>query len=488
VLTALVASADTDTHLRAISALGDLGQEKAEGLLSSLLEVGSDDEYQAAAKALAQLSPETTLAKLRVALRSTNDQRRTTALSAILGSQLPGVTPLLVEALHGDDVALVREAVQYLARKPDAALEPDLTALLDSDDRQIQRSVLRALSRLHTPSALETLKKLADSDTLGTFARNELDRLPGAPEEIRARRIREVEHGGTTGLAALAADTSVAAQAAVLSYFSGSDADISELPHVVQRASPSTVEQLVRSVTTAGPTKERALIAGLVLRGDPRFVDVLRTAARESPHDTDDEATRTLALRGLVQLGDGETTPLLEDLAKANEPSARALAAELLGQRPDADALPLLEALAADPDASVVSAALSQLETRAPDRAVTLARRAYDAAAADDRPSLLSSLGSFRSGLAMPLYDLALRDEDENVVVNGLRMLGGTQSPESAARLLAVAADGNRSQDVRAEAARALRGLGGPLVRANGALLDQLDPQSEREAFTCNAR
>ena len=483
VLTALVLHADPDTHLRAISALGELGQAKAEALLGSLLTVGSDEELQAAAKALRQLSAEHALTALRAALRSPNGKRRASALSALASSDLPGVTTMITEALRGRDVSLARAALRHLANEPDASLEPEVIALLGRDDRYIQRFAIRALARLGTPSALDALRKLDETSPLVGFARAELDHVPGTEAEARARRIRDLERGSVGTLRALAADPASAAQDAVLRYFSGSAPDSAHLQSVVASAPPSTVERLIARASTADAAQQQALIDGLAARGDPSFVAVLRAAARD-----ENDGVRRSAVRGLVQLGDGDSAELLAGLVKATDPSERAFAAELLGMRPDADTAALLEALAGDHDVEVVTTALSQLRAVAPERAVALATRAYQSASPEDRTTLLSALGDLPGGLAIPLYERALQDSDESVVLNGVRSFGQLQRPGSAQRLLAVATDANRSQEVRVAAAQALRALGGPLVRDHRGLLDALDPPDVTEGYVCSAR
>ena len=484
VLTTLIAHADTETHLHAISALGELKQKKAEPLLTSLLEVGSDEEYRAAAKALTEVAPESAVATLQSALHSANGERREAALSALASSKLPGVAPILTDALRGDDLPLARDALRQLALEPDASLEPEITALVARDESQLQRSAIHALARLGTASATATLARLADSDGVGEWVRSELDRLPGTPEEIRARHIQNLAHGAVRTLSALARDPSEPAQSAVLGYFSKDDSNIRQLQNVVAIAPSSTVQQLVERAGSS-PQQKQALINGLVARGDPAFAQVLRAAARDENEDI-----RRSAVRGLVQLGDDESSELLQTAARSTDAGERGFAAELLGARTGADGLLLLEALATDPDAGVATAALGQLQSSAPELAATLAKRAYQAASAADRPTLLSSLSGLRGGLAMPLYELALQDTDESVVLSGVQSLGQLQGPASAGRLLAVASDASRSEDVRRSAAQALRALGGPLVRANRTLLDTLEPADATDAtedYTCNA-
>ncbi len=483
VLETLVAHAESETHLHAISALGELDQAKAAPVLGSLLEVGSDDEYRAAATALAQLTPETALSKLQVSLRSTSGGRRQLALTVIMGLKLPGVPELLTGILRSRDPLLAPIALQVLSGKPDASFEPELTDILSQGNPYLQRYAVRALSRLGTASAVATLQKSSASEELGDAIRNELESSPGTADEVRARHIQNLGRGTARPLVALARDPSEAAQDAVFSYFSGSEPSPSEWQIVAQSATTGTVQRLLDRASSAAPAERLALINGLAARGDPQFSGVLRDAARG-----EDQVIRRNALRGLVNMGDADASAELASLARSNDATERSFGAELLSARPDAEATSLLETLATDSNADVVNSALAGLQTRAPELAATLAQRAYQTADAEDRPTLLASLSGLSGTLAMPIYDLALKDPEDDTALAAIRALEQMQGPESAQRLLALASDTNRSAEVRSNAAASLLALGGPLVRANRALLDTLRGPSETAEYVCNAR
>jgi HEAT repeat protein len=479
VLSTLVRDADFETHVHAISALGELGDAKAAPLLSTLLEVGSAEEFQAAAQALAKLSPKTILGQLQTLVHSPNADRRDDAMSAIAQLDLPGVLPILAQALRGDEVPLIQSALQRLSQTPEASLEPEITALLDRGDESIHRFAIHALARLETPSARSTLQKLADSETLGPWVRDELGRAPAASDEARAQRIRNVAEGSTSALHALARDPSAAAQDAVFGYFSGSGEHSRQLEEIVDLAPMNTVQRLVQLESSAGLAERQALTQGLAEREDPKFVEALRAAM----HDEDNEV-RHRALRGLVELGDTEALEALTRLVTATDVSERGFAAQLLGAHPDPSALSQLETLASDRETEVLTAALGSLQTSSPELAARLAQRAFQAASSQDKPALLSTLGDLPSALKLPLFDLALQDSEEEVVLTAVQSLG--EGPGSAERLLRLVTDADRSQTVRATAAEALRALGGPLAQGNRALLDSLAPAEPAEAYTCS--
>ena len=482
VLSSLVVHGERDAHLHAISAIGELGQAKGIALLLPLLQLGSDEEYRAAASALATLSPGTVLDSLQSSQGSTTSQRRALALSAIGGLDLPGVAAVLGAALHSKEPALARIALQRLTNKPEPSLEPDITALLSGDDTNLARLAVRALGRLGTPSALASLEKISNSESLAGWAESELERTPSAPDDVRARRIRTLAQGNNRALRALSEDPSESAQAAVLSYFSAPDRNPTEFATAIELAPASTVQHLVEDARPAGPQLQLALINGLVARGDPRFTDVLRAAA----HD-DDEGVRQSALRGLVESGDEESLRAAARLAKDSDPSQRSFAVELLGSRPDPEATAQLEALAADADANVASAAINDLQARAPEVAAQLAERAYRAASAEDRPTLLSSLSGLKGSLAMRVFDLATHDPDDTTASSAVQSIAQLQGPEIAEKLLTIASDPGRSEALRASAAQELAHLGGPLARSNQALLDTLRGQSDESVSLCRA-
>jgi HEAT repeat protein len=404
-------------------------------------------------------------------------------LTVIMGLKLPGVIELVTHILRARDPLLAPIALQVLSSKPDAALEPELTDILSQGDPYLQRYDVRALARLGTPSAIATLQKSSDSEELGDWARNELEATPGTTDEVRARHIQNLGRGSPRPLVALARDPAEAAQNAILGYFSGSDPSPSEWRVVAETATASTVQRLLDRASSAEPAQQLALIDGLAARGDPKFAGALRDAARG-----EDQVIRRYALRGLVNLGDEDANAALASLVRSDDAAERSFGAELLSTRPDAEATALLETLATDSNADVVNSALGGLQMRAPELAATLAQRAYQQADAEDRPTLLGSLGGLAGTLAMPIYDLALRDPDDDTVLGAIRALQQMQGPESAQRLLAVANETNRSAEVRSNAAASLIALGGPLVRANRALLDALAGPTETAEYVCNAR
>ncbi|MET0795185.1 MAG: HEAT repeat domain-containing protein, partial [Polyangiaceae bacterium] len=253
------------------------------------------------------------------------------------------------------------------------------------------------------------------------------------------------------------------------------------LKTVVEVATSSTVQQLVERASGLDVDAKRDLILGLAQRGDPRFSEVLRAALRD-----EDEGTRNGAVQGLLQLGDESALADARRMARASDPNERAVAVDLFASHLDPATEVDVEALATDSDLGVVSSALHVLQARAPERILALAMRAFRAAPVEDRSSLLSNLSDLKSEVTRPLNELALREGgDDATAIQAIQALSALEGPESARRLLEVLSDTNRSAEVRSEAASGLRGLGGPLARANRALIDSLSEPADAGDFTC---
>ena len=486
-LEALIDNADNESHLQAIGTLGDFDFPGVRKRLEGLLEVGSDSEFRAASSELDKLAPTATLAKLRALLASGNEERQTFALNVILSLETPDQLSILSDQLHSSNKESVRAVLAHLMMKPEPTLEGPLTELAkSSSNTDLGGLALSALWRIPSPSAHAAAKELAKLPRKGRFKGNAFEEEPtGTDEEIRAARIAKLDRGdenSTGALYALVSDASDAAQAAALRYVERPGGSAMELGNLAASGQASTLRKLVEHRSRLDDEHRRALIQAVAQRGDPQFSGVLKDALRDP-----DQATRNSALRSLLEMGDASVAADLDKLTRASDPGDRTLAAELLGARNDPGAERELEALASDANPEVVASALHALQAHSPEQISGLAQRAFRAASPDDRVTLLNSLSDLKSSVARPLYDLALSGSDDATTLQAVQSLATLAGPESAQRLLAVVNDSNRSQEVRTEAASGLRHLGGPLARANRALLDSLSPvEPSTESDQCN--
>ena len=490
-LESLIDTADHDSHLTAISALGELGASAAIPRLDALLTVGSEDEFRNAADALGKLQPAGALARFRHLLGSPNPVREALALSELMKLDDPSILSLMSEQLRSGDPACIRTVLERLTSKAEPSLEAQLTAIasarsVDADSRPHQRTIrnlaLRALVEIGSASALATVKEVGGSDAERALAQGSRE-ASESDADVRAHRIAALESDPSPhSLIELARDPAEAAQTAVLRYVQHSSGHPERLAYFASIASVSTVLTFVEHAGALDRASKRSLVQTLAQRGEPRFSATLKDALRD-----DDAEIRQAALRGLANLGDQSSAVEAQRLARAGKPSERTFAVELLNARADAASTDELSRLAADPSPEVASSALLALQTRAPDSVAQLAQRAFRNASTEDRVTLLSSLVELKGNIARPLYDLALSEGDEGAALQAVQGLINLSGPESAQRLLALTGNSNGSPDVRRDAATGLRQLGGPLARANRALLDSLSEPISNGAYECPA-
>ncbi|HYQ01444.1 MAG TPA: HEAT repeat domain-containing protein [Polyangiaceae bacterium] len=475
-LEGLLENATRESHLQAISAIGALGVASAAARLTGFFEVGSNEEFFAATEAVRQLAPERVPAQLRAALASADRERQALALSAMLQLKLPDLPAIMREQLASGDATRENLVLTQLITTPDPSFEPDLIAYAEREDDRNRFIAMQALSRLDTPNARATLQRLSSKFPEALTERLLIPDVEENVDQARERRLAALSSAtGVTPqmLYEVASDPSQRSQDVLLRYLAEHDL-AGNTALVVQVAPAATVRRLIDRGAS------EALIEGLTRRADPQFTSALRENARVG------SATRNSALTALVQLGDESVLSDLQQLAKSDDTTDRDLAVQLLATRNDRGASDELERLAADPSPQVVSSALHALQARSPELVARAAEHALREATPEDRASVLSSLSDLKATLSRPLLERSLNDADDSVALQAIQSLSNLQGPATAERLLSVANDSARSEDVRREAASALRTLGGPLARANAALLDSLSNVAAEEPFVCN--
>lgn len=479
-LEGLLENASREVHLQVIGAIGELGVVSAADRLAGFLEVGSNEEFSVAAAALNKLVPERVAAHLGAVLAAGSGERGALALALMSSLKVPDLSSVMRRQLQSGNPSRVYFVLNQLARTPDPSLEADLAAVAERDDEQERALALQALSRLETPSARALVGRLSSS-LPEPLAQQLLARSEGDSEPARERRIASLmsETGRRATLFEVAADSAERSQETLLRYLEAHDVGASDFAAVVQSAPASTVEQLIARNANAPESAREGLVQGLARRADPQFAHVLRA-------NLQDPSTRNSALIALADLGDDSVLPELRRLARSKEESDRDLAVQLFSTRTDREASDELERLAADASTQVMSSALHALQTRSPGLVAQVAERALREAAPDERVGVLSSLSDLRASLSRPLLERSLHDADDSVAVQAIQFLGNLQGPASARQLLSVVDDSSRSEEVRREAASALRALGGSLARSNRALLDALSEREAEGQFVCN--
>ncbi len=483
VLDSLFRNADSESHMAALAALSELELPGVEERLWQLLDLGSMQEFGVAVERLKFFAPAALALKLRALVRSGNPARSRWAFGQLLNRDIPDRAALMADTLRSGDSAMKSLVVRQLSVQPDASFESELIALAHGDDRELSTAAFYALAGLDTPGAQAEIGRLNDKPGKHGLKHRLAKNPEGSEEQVRAQFIgllESQEADAATALPRLAADHAARAQEAACRYIE-THQDANSLASFVALATSDSVQKLLEHAARFDPEQQRVVIQALAQRGEPRFSGALRAAL----HDQDPD-TRGNALRGLIALGDEVGSAELPRWSRGSEAGDRALAAELLGTSATPDANAELQALAQDSDPLVVSNALHSLQRQTPELVERLAERAFRAAAPEDRSTLLSSLSDLGGSVTRPLGDLALSDVDDATAIQGVQSLTNLAGPESARRLLLLVNDAQRSQAVRQEAAAGLRQLGGPLARANRALLDSLSPPEDSGAISCD--
>jgi HEAT repeat protein len=436
VLLAIMDGAGLSARFDAIAALGTLGGPAATARLESLFERGSLNEFRAAAKGWSILAPEQYPLKLRRALDSGDVDRQVVALILLFSPDSGAILPFLQQL--SEDPAAARLLLSQLAKKPLPELKSEVVRLAKIAEGS---RTLYAHGRTTVPDALG-----------------------------------DKQH---PSLAELANDDSAEAQAELVRVIDDPTRNTQGLNYVVQVAPARTVQRIIDRSSTFSVELRRQLIHSLAEFGSPQFSEALRAALRDA-----DGVTRTAALGGLMRLGDEAALADARRMAQAGDPDERAAAVGLLALRPDSLSDAEIDSYASDSDISVVSSALDLMQGRPAEQILAAATRAFRRASPDDRATLQSNLTAFKSDVARPFNEFALREGDDAAAIQAIQALAGMQGPESAQRLWEVLRDSNRSQEVRSEAAAALRELGGPLARSNRALIDSLS-KPNAEGFVC---
>jgi HEAT repeat protein len=438
VLLAIMDSAGPSARFDAITALGALGGPAATARLESLFEHGSLNEFRAAAKGWSRLAPEQCQLKLRSALVSDDVDRQVVALILLFGPDSGALIPFLQQQLFSENPAATQLLFSQLAKKPLPELRSEVARL-------------------------------------GTLAQ-------------RSRNSALIRYGGATdtaldeqhpSLAELADDDSAEAQAELVRVIDDPTRNTQGLNYIVQVAPARTVQRIIDRSSTFSVELRRQLIHSLAELGSPQYSEALRAALRDA-----DGVTRTAALEGLMRLGDEAALADARRMAQAGDPDERAAAVGLLALRLDSLSDAEIDSYASDSDISVVGSALNLMQRRPAEQILTAATRAFRRASPEDRATLQSNLTAFKSEVARPFNEFALREGDDTTAMQAIQALAGMQGPESAQRLWEVLRDSNRSHVVRSEAAAALRELGGPLARSNRALIDSLS-KPNAEGFVC---
>jgi HEAT repeat protein len=482
VLKDLIENGARSLHLHALTAVGALGLAEGAGLVEPYLRLGSEDEFNAAAKALALLPASGVERELTALLHAGNARRRLSALRRLAELDVPTLDPILLEAAEADDPNLVSFALSRLSERRDPSLLPLFARASRRGSVRAREAALRALVALATPAAFAELASLAaGSGQVAEMAVDAMLRIPSLRAQAERRRIDDLQSFSANrrlnSLRTLARDSSEAGQAALLDYVSKSPAGEKHWDVVLNALPITALAKWLPAANDEDPRSRQEFFAALADRGDPKAAALLRSATKDSDPDT-----RRSAIRGLVSLAAEGSNDLLEGLVKSSTTEDRLLGVTLLEAQTGASAQAALADLARDPDAEVATQSLGVLGQRAPEEAAQVAGRAMRSGTPESRQSMLGALSGWNRELALPVIESALADPDNATASGALTCLGQFEGPEVARLLYSVVVDAQRAQEVRTAAAAALYALGGPIVRSNQALIESLLPAEDPHA------
>ncbi|MGC4087769.1 MAG: hypothetical protein QM756_07705 [Polyangiaceae bacterium] len=124
--------------------------------------------------------------------------------------------------------------------------------------------------------------------------------------------------------------------------------------------------------------------------------------------------------------------------------------------------------------ADAIERGVSSLKSVAPQRAARVIDALYERGNSEQKVALLQNSDGLGS-LALATCKKGLASDDPDVVMQALSLAEQLTLPALAEQLVSIARDAQRDTSVRQRAAFALRALGGPLLRQNQRLVDELD-------------
>lgn len=368
-------------------------------------------------------------------------EERCEAIERLGVSRERNAVPTLVKLIETSAEPLkVREAAAVaLGEIGDPEALPDLVALLDSAEAELRHAALAALAKLGDRRAVRPLvhyglnhphsKFLAYDAVMKLNEEAVLDLLDALNSSDPGLVLESVVLLGRLK-SAKAVPVLIQVIETRSALFRSHAAE-----SLGQIADRRAVGALVPLLKDADPGVRVNAAAALVRIPDKQCVDPLRNALND-----EDEDVRIHALQALAEIGDTRAVPAILERLDDRSPAVQVVAAEALGQCGDARAVePLLERLKSDDEAILL-------------RAISALRRLKDVRSAQALVGLLT-------------------DERDVVRQRAVDSLGQIGDAEIAQRLEQVLKY-DRSELVRASAAKALGGIGDP--GAIDALLDAL--------------
>lgn len=363
------------TQRAVIGALGQLRGPDVEKVLSDLTTSGSAPVAAAALRQLASQRGKEALPLLLAAYRDGNHQVSAAAIREIAALGDPSTKELLLEAARSGAYNLADAGVDGLAKLAGQAAAPTLIDLLENGPDATRGSVTYALGKLGGPEARGALLKALENERTGYSAAWALGQLAHDPETVAA-------------LERMIGDRS---------------------------ATEQTRQQALRALAYTGKT------------------DALLKAA-----GSQDSAIADAALREAARIGGPEVeATLLDTLASGKDRSKKELALGALGQMATPRAVDTLTRSLRDPELfSTAAQSLAQIGGK---QALESLHQRYRSGSADDRQTIIQSLGSHPGSPGVKTMLLsALSDGDDKVAETAAGVLARSGGADVKPRLIAL--------------------------------------------------
>lgn len=432
-------------------------------LLKVLADRGQTGARNAAAEALARMTPHSTAALVGLLAHEDPDQRKFAA-DILAEGRDPAAAPALVQHLSDTDRNVQLSVAEALARVGGDDARRALERLLQTTDPLLKLAALDGLATLRHAPPLPVIVPLLDDPALrrAAFRVLGLIREPVALERIcralseNKRGVREAAlvalgAGGRTGDANF--------ENAIRSKVKSTPDLLASLKSALESES---TQLRVGALVVVGALKEVSLAALVaeVARDDALAAEVTGTLERLGANgarallkamNTLSAPARAVAAEALVPLADPSLVEPLAELARSDEPELELFAIKALGRSHSKDAIPLLVELLDSPAAAAAGRALVQLaDPYHPDVLHALEAKVHSQAT----PAAVFALARVGGRAADKHLQLTLKDPDASVraaSAEAASAVGGQQSLE----LLRLALT-DEEAPVRAAAARAL--------------------------------
>jgi HEAT repeat protein len=479
-----VLSTSTRSQVRtcAAEALGQVTSGEARSWLEELVHDRDPDVRATAIRALAAEDDPSAREVVLAVAREGAMKERTVAMIALAGAKVAQVTPLIVGALAGVDLATQKELVDALGASGDPAAVPAVAALAQSGGSTVREAAIDALGAIGGEASVGALAALLRSgrrDAIAPAAKA----LAQANTPAARQALFDALGGARRDLAgaALSALTSLdgpEVRAAMFDALSSDDHTTTALAggwFGAHRDETAVPRLAVLARTGSAEVGEGAVAALAQIGGDGARDAIFDLAAR-----TGKAQAAAIAQLGAVPSDPGAARALCVRLAREGGNEAAEAAMNVLGEDASPEAR---DALVAAARAGGLGApqALALLAKRGDEASIGAVADVARASVGETRLRALEALGEAADPRATPTLVAALKEADPEVRRSALSALASVGGVDAERAIADYAATGPR--DARLVATQSLVALGADSAAPLEQLAHDADPAVARAAL-----